>query len=70
MTVPWMKLFKKCQLKYIHSPGRLDLHAQGRFALGFYQQKAADRVAREAAEAAKEKKESKPINLSQKGIHQ
>jgi hypothetical protein len=33
----------------------MDLHAQGRFALGFYQQKAADRVAREAA---KEKKES------------
>ena len=36
-------------------PRTLDLHAQGRFALGFYQQKAADRVAREAA---KEKKES------------
>lgn len=30
-------------------PRTLDLHAQGRFALGFYQQKAADRVAREAA---------------------
>ena len=29
-------------------PRTLDLHAQGRFALGFYQQKAADRVAREA----------------------
>ena len=36
-------------------PRTLDLHSQGRFALGFYQQKAADRVAREAA---KEKKES------------
>ena len=36
-------------------PRTLDLHAQGCFALGFYQQKAADRVAREAA---KEKKES------------
>ena len=36
-------------------PRTLDLHAQGRFALGFYQQKAADRVAREVA---KEKKES------------
>ena len=36
-------------------PRTLDLHAQGRFALGFYQQKAADRVAREAA---KEKNES------------
>ena len=34
-------------------PRTLDLHAQGRFAIGFYQQKAADRVAREAA---KEKK--------------
>ena len=31
-------------------PRTLDLHAQGRFAIGFYQQKAADRVAREAAE--------------------
>lgn len=30
-------------------PRTLDLHAQGRFAIGFYQQKAADRVAREAA---------------------
>ena len=30
-------------------PRTLDLHAQGRFALGFYQQKAADRIAREAA---------------------
>ena len=30
-------------------PRTLDLHAQGRFALGFFQQKAADRVAREAA---------------------
>ena len=30
-------------------PRTLDLHAQGRFALGFYQQKAAVRVAREAA---------------------
>ena len=34
-------------------PRTLDLHAQGRFAIGIYQQKAADRVAREAA---KEKK--------------
>ena len=30
-------------------PRTLDLHAQGRFAIGFYQQKASDRVAREAA---------------------
>ena len=30
-------------------PRTLDLHAQGRFAIGYYQQKAADRVAREAA---------------------
>ena len=36
-------------------PRTLDLHAQGRFALGFYQQKAADRIAREAG---KEKTES------------
>ena len=35
-------------------PRTLDLHAQGRFALGFYQQKAADRVAREAAQEKKE----------------
>ena len=35
-------------------PRTLDLHAQGRFALGFYQQKASDRVAREAAKEAKE----------------
>ena len=35
-------------------PRTLDLHAQGRFALGFYQQKAADRVAREAARNEKE----------------
>jgi CRISPR-associated protein Csd1 len=34
-------------------PRTLDLHAQGRFAIGFYQQKAADRVAREAAKAKK-----------------
>ena len=34
-------------------PRTLDLHAQGRFALGFYQQKAADRVAREAAKQNK-----------------
>lgn len=33
-------------------PRTLDLHAQGRFALGFYQQKAADRVAREAAKGS------------------
>ncbi len=37
-------------------PRTLDLHAQGRFALGFYQQKAADRVAREAAKQNKENK--------------
>ena len=30
-------------------PRTLDLHAQGRFAIGFYQQKASARVAREAA---------------------
>ena len=30
-------------------PRTLDLHAQGRFAIGFYQQKASDRVARKAA---------------------
>ena len=35
-------------------PRTLDLHAQGRFALGFYQQKAADRVAREAAKQNRE----------------
>ena len=35
-------------------PRTLDLHAQGRFALGFYQQKAADRVGREAAKEEKE----------------
>ena len=34
-------------------PRTLDLHAQGRFAIGFYQQKAADRVAREAAKQNK-----------------
>lgn len=38
-------------------PRTLDLHAQGRFALGFYQQKAADRVAREAV---KNEKKSNP----------
>ena len=36
-------------------PRTLDLHAQGRFAIGFYQQKAADRRAREAAKQSKEK---------------
>ena len=36
-------------------PRTLDLHAQGRFAIGFYQQKAADRVAREAAKAKQNK---------------
>ena len=35
-------------------PRTLDLHAQGRFAIGFYQQKAADRVAREAARTNRE----------------
>lgn len=35
-------------------PRTLDLHAQGRFAIGFYQQKAADRVARDAAKQDKE----------------
>lgn len=35
-------------------PRTLDLHAQGRFAIGFYQQKAADRVARDAAKQNKE----------------
>lgn len=36
-------------------PRTLDLHAQGRFAIGFYQQKAADRKAREAAKQSKGK---------------
>ena len=36
-------------------PRTLDLHAQGRFAIGFYQQKASDRVAREAAKQKKKK---------------
>lgn len=36
-------------------PRTLDLHAQGRFAIGFYHQKAADRLAREAAKQSKEK---------------
>ena len=36
-------------IKVNQFPRTLDLHAQGRFAIGFYQQKAADRVAREAA---------------------
>lgn len=35
-------------------PRTLDLHAQGRFAIGFYQQKAAYRVARDAAKQNKE----------------
>ena len=35
-------------------PRTLDLHAQGRFAIGFYQQKADDRVAREAAKQDRE----------------
>ena len=35
-------------------PRTLDLHAQGRFAIGFYQQKAADRVAREMAKQNRE----------------
>ena len=35
-------------------PRTLDLHAQGRFAIDFYQQKAADRVAREAARKNRE----------------
>ncbi len=35
-------------------PRTLDLHAQGRFAIGFYQQKAEARVAREAAKQNKE----------------
>ena len=47
-------------LAKIHQfPRTLDLHAQGRFAIGYYQQKAAERVAREAA---KEKKKQ-PSNL-------
>ena len=41
-------------------PRTLDLHAQGRFAIGFYQQKAADRVAREAA---KEKRNTKNLQV-------
>ena len=41
--------------KVTQFPRTLDLHAQGRFAIGFYQQKAADRIAREAAKHKKEK---------------
>ena len=41
-------------IKVSHFPRTLDLHAQGRFAIGFYQQKAADRVAREAVKENKE----------------
>jgi CRISPR-associated protein Csd1 len=40
-------------------PRTLDLHAQGRFAIGFYQQKAADRVAREAAKAKNKESNNK-----------
>ena len=41
-------------LTFNQFPRTLDLHAQGRFAIGFYQQKAADRVAREAARKNRE----------------
>lgn len=41
-------------------PRTMDLHAQGRFALGFYQQKAADRVARDAVMLNRETKASRP----------
>ncbi len=36
-------------------PRTLNMHAQGRFAIGFYQQKASDRAAREAAKKKKGK---------------
>ena len=45
--------------KFDQFPRTLDLHAQGRFAIGFYQQKAADRVAREAAKQEKGKEKGK-----------
>ena len=41
-------------------PRTMDLHAQGRFALGFYQQKAADRAARAAARGNSETKANRP----------
>ena len=37
-------------------PRTLNLHAQGRFAIGFYQQKARDRAAREAAKKTNKEK--------------
>lgn len=43
--------------KFNQFPQYLDLHAQGRFAIGFYQRKAEDRIAQEAA---KQKKNTKP----------
>ncbi|MDB4713024.1 type I-C CRISPR-associated protein Cas8c/Csd1 [bacterium] len=45
--------------KFDHFPRTLDLHSQGRFAIGFYQQKAADRVAREAHKAKKKESDNK-----------
>ena len=41
-------------------PRTMDLHAQGRFALGFYQQKAADRAARAAARRNRETMANSP----------
>ena len=42
------KAIQDILIKVNQFPRTLDLHAQGRFAIGFYQQKAADRVARES----------------------
>ena len=42
-------------------PRTQDLQGQGRFALGFYQQKAADRVAREVAKKNKEGDKNKSL---------
>ena len=44
-------------------PRTLDLHAQGRFGIGFYQQKAADRVAREAARKNRENDDQQTVTL-------
>ena len=41
-------------------PRVLDLHSQGRFAIGFYQQKAADRAARDAAMRGKKAANQQP----------
>ncbi len=51
-------------IKINQFPRTLDLHAQGRFAIGFYQQKAADRVAREAAKEKRKTSSCEPENRS------